>query len=425
MALPVISSATCCYLTWMAEGSLGRMCVVAGVSLAVTWQWGGIGAVVSTSTASVWAYLQQHNTNDGHLLFLDSSTATNPISCKHAQNIERIISCCPELIRPRYIPTFWAANHWANIALFVVKQMFDKSSLRSNRFKREVLTLPDGGTVSIDFADDDHIPPNAPFVIFLHTITGSAYETGHYMRCATRKGWKSCVFNRRAHAGISLTSPTFNVMGDAGDTKAQVAFVKEKYPDSYLAMVGISAGSGLLLTYLGKEAHNTPVQVAAALCPAYDIRRAFRLAENYPSADKHIVGSMKRLFIKRNEQILCSKSKQTFEACSNAATVHEFVRAHHYFAGFDTVEDYYAESNPMEWVDKIMRPVLIVNSEDDIVCLAENIREDIVGSHPGALLLRTKKGSHISFNEGIFGTGCYLSRITMEFLDAARKLDLT
>ena len=48
-----------------------------------------------------------------------------------------------------------------------------------------------------------------------------------------------------------------------------------------------------------------------------------------------------------------------------------------------------------------------------------------IRSHPGALLLRTKLGSHISFNEGIFGTGCYLSRISMDFLETIRILDLT
>ena len=79
----------------------------------------------------------------------------------------------------------------------------------------------------------------------------------------------------------------------------------------------------------------------------------FRIAENYPFADKHIVESMQRLFIKQNEQILCSKSKETYKACSNASTVHEFVRSHYPFAGFETVEDYYADSNPMEWVGKV------------------------------------------------------------------------
>ena len=66
---------------------------------------------------------------------------------------------------------------------------------------------------------------------------------GKFMKC----------FNRRGHAGLHLTSPSFNVMGEAKDTAAQVEAVRSRFPDSsYLAMVGISAGSGLLVTYLGK-----------------------------------------------------------------------------------------------------------------------------------------------------------------------------
>ena len=80
---------------------------------------------------------------------------------------------CPSLNTPQYIPTFWCSNTWANLGLYFVKQLYDKSSWQSNKFSREILTLPDGGTVSIDFADDDHLPPDSPVVMFLHTITGS------------------------------------------------------------------------------------------------------------------------------------------------------------------------------------------------------------------------------------------------------------
>ena len=42
-------------------------------------------------------------------------------------------------------------------------------------------------------------------------------------------------------------------MGEASDTAAQVEAVRKRFPNSsFLAMVGISAGSGLLVTYLGK-----------------------------------------------------------------------------------------------------------------------------------------------------------------------------
>ena len=73
------------------------------------------------------------------------------------------------------------------------------------------------------------------------------------------------------------------------------------------------------------------------------------------------------------------------------------------------------------WVDGIVRPTLIINSEDDMVCLPENIREDVVLEHGGALLLRTRRGSHIAFNEGLLGQGDYLSRVSMDFLESAKR----
>ena len=50
---------------------------------------------------------------------------------------------------------------------------------------------------------------------------------------------------------MDLTSPNFNIVGCPGDTKAQVELVRRRHPHSYMAMVGISAGCGPLMSYLG------------------------------------------------------------------------------------------------------------------------------------------------------------------------------
>ena len=101
---------------------------------------------------------------------------------------------------PRYLPTLWAADTWTNCGLFIAKQIYDKSCLRRDKYTREVLVLEDGGTVSIDYAEcPEEMPETAPIVIFLHTITGSAKETGYFMRYAVKRGWRTCVFNRQAN----------------------------------------------------------------------------------------------------------------------------------------------------------------------------------------------------------------------------------
>jgi len=426
VVLALFSSAASGYLGWLAEdGSLLWCGMAAGMGLTLALQWRTIGSLASVAGGSVWVCVRLKSRCTGRLVHCKPENTRDPVMKERAVVIQNILGLCPELINPRYIPTFWAADTWTNCALFIMKQLYDKSCLRRNNYTRELLTLDDGGTVSIDYLECSSLPATAPFCIFLHTITGSAKETGHFMRYASRRGWRSCVFNRRGHAGVPLTSPSFNVMGEAMDTKAQVEAVLRRYPHlSYLAMVGISAGSGLLVTYLGKEGDNTPVKAAAALCPAYDITRAFsRLSLNFPIVDSHILASMKRLFLWPNAEILSNKSTSAFHDCCSATTIHEFLLAHFKFAGCESVEEYFAQNNPMEWVGKVARPTFIVNSEDDMVCLAENIREDIVGSLPGAILLRTPRGSHIAFNEGLFGTGNYLSRVTMDFLDAARTVD--
>ena len=78
---------------------------------------------------------------------------------------------------------------------------------------------------------------------------------------------------------------------------------------------------------------------------------------NYPSVDKHILGSMKRLFLKPNLAILNEKSPEALQDCSAATTIHEFLHAHWPFSGAASLEEYWAENNPMEWVDKVDLPI--------------------------------------------------------------------
>ena len=174
--------------------------------------------------------------------------------------------------------------------------------------------------------------------------------------------------------------------------------------------------------------------------------------------DKHILGSLKRLFLQRNKEILCSKSPDAYNSCSNATTVHQFIKSHHTFAGSSSLADYYAENNPIDWIPKVS---LVLQTIGQIMTMlsGENtntahqqrgwsrlpggehprghreVRDQISPaqrphcieifssrSQPGAVLLRTPRGSHISFNEGLLGTRCYLSRVTMDFLDSAKHI---
>ena len=424
MSGPVLCSLASCYLTWSSGGERS-LCLLAGCSTALaSWRLGALGGLAGLAT--VWA-LNYYRLSQvpARLVHVRREAVKDPVRRRLAETVERIVETTESLARPCYVPTLWAAGSWANLALLVLKQKWDKR-LRSGGFTRDTIVLADGGTVSVDWppaGETAHLPAEAPLVVYLHTITGSSKDTGHYMRAATRRGWRSCVLNRRGH-NMPLTSARFNVIGDAEDTRVMVDHVMAKYPQaSYLGMVGISAGSGLLVTYLGKEGDRTPVNAACSLCPAYDISQAFdRLRELFPAVDSYILQSMKNRFLHNNTEILGAAQPAALARCQQAQTIVQFMEAHVTFAGSSSVPEYYEDSNPMAWVSSIVRPLLIINSEDDMVCLPENIREDVVLDHGGALLLRTQKGAHIAFNEGALGQGNYLSRVSLDFLESARNL---
>ena len=91
----------------------------------------------------------------------------------------------------------------------------------SFQFQRDTIICPDGGEISIDWANDEvtrSLPQDAPVLGLLHTITGSTRQNAGFMHygiyaqndfylissvtilvtffSAAKRGWRSCVLNR-------------------------------------------------------------------------------------------------------------------------------------------------------------------------------------------------------------------------------------
>ena len=269
------------------------------------------------------------------------------------------------------------------------------------------------------------LPLDAPICIFLHTITGSAAQTRWLMGQASRRGWRSCVFVRRGHGRErKLTSPSFNLLGEVADVEAQLAAVRRTYPEApFLGMVGVSAGSGLLISYLGRAGAATPVGAACAICPEWDVEQAFTaMGTEQPLAEAAMLKQIKASFVRRNEQLLRQWDSAAVDACLEAKSLPEMLAAHAPFAmraHGATGADYLAAHDALADRHGIAVPILLLNAEDDFVCSIDLAQPDVVAEKPGALLLVTRSGSHVAFNEGLFGGRTFHTRASFDFLDAA------
>ena len=98
---------------------------------------------------------------------------------------------------------------------------------------------------------------------------------------------------------MPLRTPYFSIMGNVDDTVLLVNEMREKYPENFIALAGISAGSGQVVSYIGREGSNVSVNAAASLCPAWDISSAFKhLQQRHPWVDRYVTRGIVNHFLR-------------------------------------------------------------------------------------------------------------------------------
>lgn len=340
------------------------------------------------------------------------SAAAPRLYFRQTPRLDAMLARCPTLRAP-YRPTAWAANRHLQIALLQAAAA-TRPPLAYHREDR--LVLDDGGTVSLEWLDAP--VAGVPVVAILPTICGDAQSVRGVVRAiATTLGWHVVVLNRRGHGRLPLTSPRFNTMGSTDDLRVQIDAVRRRRPSSALYVVGMSAGSGLVVRWLGEEGAGAAATAAVSYCPGYDIERAFRRV--HPLYDRYLTRVVKRYFLGRHADVLAGRPG--WDALQATRGLGDFHDRLHPFAGYDSPAAYYAASNPMPVADGIRVPLLTINADDDPVCVHQNVLEhlSLVDTLPDAVLAVTRGGAHCAFYEGLWRPTSWAERVIVEWLAAA------
>ncbi len=327
--------------------------------------------------------------------------------------LAHLLTRCPALRAP-YRPPWWSFNRHLQLALLAWRDVWT-APLRYD--DTETLRLADGGTVSLEWLGRDD-PAETPTVVVLPTICGDGQSMRRTVRGLRRRlGWRVIVCNRRGHGTLPLTAPRFSTLGATDDVRAQLAHIHAQLPASPLYGVGVSAGSGLLVRYLGEEGPRTPLAAAVAYCPGYDTTRAFhRIHRLY---DRYLIGAVRRYFLERHAAALAALPGWAEIMASR--TVGELHDRQHPFAGFASTDAYHRHTNPMVVADAVGIPLLILNAADDPVCTVANVDEhrELFTRVPDSLLVLTARGSHCAFFEGHRRPRSWAHRLIAEYFAAA------
>ena len=328
----------------------------------------------------------------------------------NAHNAE-LLARLPRLTR-RFWATPWAANGHLQIFVAGIQEAL---SPRLVYDRVETLRMSDGGTTALHWLGAD-LPAHTPTLAVLHTITGTPQNMRVFVRDMQRlTGWRIVLCERRGHGELPLTSPRFNTLGDTEDLREQLRRIGECHPHSPLYAAGISAGTGLLVRYLGEQGDDTPLHGAFAYCPGYDIKVAF--ARSRAPYSRVMARRLVRQFVTRNREALAAWP--SLARLEEAQSLDEFHQHLYECAGYDSWQAYLDGCNPVALMERISVPLLVLNAEDDPVCVADNVREHehAMARLPRTLLAVTSRGSHCAYLSGLTARP-WAHHLAAEFLQA-------
>ena len=294
-----------------------------------------------------------------------------------------------------YKPTPWLPNaHWQLLFFDGIR----KRSLRFDYDRHDVLTMSDGGQTALAWSGYA-LPADMPTIVLLHTITGSADSMREMVRDLRQyTGWRVVLCLRRGHGELPLPVAKINILGCTDDLHQQLQVIQQHFPQSPLYAIGSSAGSGLLVRYLGEHGERAVFKAAFAYCPGYNTDEAFGKAHKVYS--RLMAKKLIRRFVQPHRLRLTHLA--TLNALTKAKDLASF-HAHSYeLAGFASYADFNQASNPMQVFANIRTPLLVLNAEDDPVCKIDNLYPylPLIEKMPNVLVVTTAKGSHCAYYEG-------------------------
>ena len=350
-----------------------------------------------------------------------------------------ILERCTRL-RSYYFPFPVALQADVGVVFYLLRELIG----RSPTYDREELTMADGGLVALDWLPSrpaKHI--TGPIVVICGGITadGTDLSVRSLAAAVSKRGWHACVFVRRGHGDLPLRTPRFNVFGSTSDLHAVVTHIEESVENAKIALVGMSAGSALVVRYAGEQTYPAPfheqweragpdggksVFCGIAISPGYDIA----VCMQRPSwMWRKIMRILALDFFLRSDHLplLKASNSAAVAACHAATDVHGAIEGLAAFSGHTNWTEYLCACNPVLPITPVRdgcTPFLVLNACDDQIAVQQNVREHMsifTESKDSPILATTARGGHVCFFD-IFGGSTWLNGVSLEYIDAVHAV---
>nr|XP_018262890.1 anon-23da protein [Kwoniella dejecticola CBS 10117]OBR85048.1 anon-23da protein [Kwoniella dejecticola CBS 10117] len=343
-----------------------------------------------------------------------------------------LVDRCCQSLKEGFKSSWWLPNGHAQT---IYSAMADFSKDDQITYQRQLLRVPDGGTIGLDIYPplSVNLPSNAPVILINHGLTGGSHES--YVRnmvvWLTKPvsegglGGRAAVVNFRGCASTPLTSPHLYSTGSTIDLHTSVLYLSTLFPFAPMFGVGFSLGAAVMTRYLGEQGDRCRLRAGVVLCCPLDMRVVtYGLDSPHPltriyslsMADKilrsispHLIPSSplshptSHLHIHLPEIMSLTKSvwrRATLKASKMLELVACTVGGGSDLFPFDTLDGFLSWSCPGNWIGAIKRPTLAISALDDPIVSSACLPYKAIRRSTHCVLATVSQGGHLGWFEG-------------------------
>lgn len=268
----------------------------------------------------------------------------------------------PLIADSTYRSPWWIPNpHWQTIIPNVTRRRLRVP------YNRERFELPDSDFVDVDWVKSDRREERPRCCIVVHGLEGDSQApyVKAMARAFDRANYAVGALNLRGCSGEPNRLERFYHSGDTVGLAEVLARVAERFGEVYV--VGFSLGGNVVLKHLGEAASSLPGSFRAAA--------AFSVPCELQGASDRLAERGNEFYMKRFIRLLRRKLRDKAalypefryeDGCSEVKTFYDFDGT--YTAplnGFRDAVDYWTQCSCSRFLDRIDRPVLLVNAQND------------------------------------------------------------
>lgn len=302
------------------------------------------------------------------------------------------------IIQSQFRPIYGLSNaHVQTLLPFILRKPENKN------LKQQTLELDDGDFLDLCWLGE--VRKGQPIVVLFHGLEGSV--DSHYsktiMQALRQQGWVALLMHFRGCSHRLNRLPQSYHSGETKDAKYLLDWLKNQYPDSELAAIGVSLGGNMLLKLQAEYSDGSPLKAAISICAPVQLElSASRLNEGWSQIYQWVlINSMKKKLVDKAEQFdfekLIGLNKKDIEQIKTFWEFDDLITAP--LHGFKDVHDYYGRSSARQYLKKIKKPTLMIHALDDPFMEPDIVPDESELSKSVELEL-SQHGGHIGFISG-------------------------